>query len=100
MVVESIQGTSGSNPTQIYICSTFLIPITMLQKRSKCEVKAAHCGNLPATQILREIKFCEFKMSKMSFLALLKVLNFNFNKFEPFLKSQIYQNSKLGLGSL
>ena len=38
--------------------------------------------------------FVEFKQSKMSFLALLEVLNFDFGKFEPFLKSQNYQNSK------
>ena len=31
----------------------------------------------------------------MLFLALLEALNFNFSKFEPFLKSQICQNSKL-----
>ena len=30
----------------------------------------------------------------MSFLAFLEVLNFNFSKFEPFLKSQIYQKLK------
>ena len=41
--------------------------------------------------------FDEFKRSNMSFLALLKVLNFNFSKFEPFLKSQIYQNSNLSV---
>ena len=34
---------------------------------------------------------------KMPFLALLGVLNFNVSKFEPFLKSQIYPNSKLSL---
>ena len=33
-------------------------------------------------------------MQKMSFLAFLEVLNFNFRQFEPFLKSKIYQNSK------
>ena len=31
----------------------------------------------------------------MSFLALLEVLNFDFRKCEPVLKSQMYQNSKL-----
>ena len=39
--------------------------------------------------------FGGFKGSKMSFLALLEVMNFNFGKFEPFLKFQIHQNSKL-----
>ena len=31
----------------------------------------------------------------MSFLALLEPLNFDFRKFEPFFKSQIYQISNL-----
>ena len=35
------------------------------------------------------------KESKMSFLALLEVLNFDFSESEPFLKFQINQNSKL-----
>ena len=48
-----------------------------------------------ATQILREIKFWLFKLSKKSFLAFLEVLNFDVSNFEPFLKSQIYQNSNL-----
>ena len=44
--------------------------------------------------------FGEFKRSKISFLALLEGLNFNFSKFEPFLKSQIYQNSKLRVSEI
>ena len=44
--------------------------------------------------------FGEFKRSKMSFLALLEVLNFNFSKFEPFLKYQIYQNSNLTVSGM
>jgi len=53
-----------------------------------------------ATQILREINFGEPKQSNMSFLALLEVLNLNFSKFEPFLKSQMYQNSKLRVSKI
>jgi len=37
---------------------------------------------------------------KISFLALLEVLNFNFDIFEPFLKSKIYQNSKLKVSEI
>ena len=60
----------------------------MLQKLSKCEVGLTLLkDNFPTTQVLREIKFW--------FFALLEVLNCNFSKFEPFLKYQIYQNSKL-----
>ena len=51
---------------------------------------------LPATLIIHEIKFWWIQtVKKVSFLALSEVLNFNFSKFEPFLKSQIYQTSKL-----
>ena len=32
------------------------------------------------------------EVQKMSFLAILEVLNLDFSKFEPFFKSQIYQN--------
>ena len=70
----------------------------MLQKLSKCEVIEAWCGNFTICLPLRfymKSNFGEFKQSKMSFLALLEALNFNFSKFEPFLKSQIYQNSNL-----
>ena len=42
----------------------------MLQKLSKCEVKAAQCGNfmiynLPATQILYEITFWQIQTVKI-----------------------------------
>ena len=70
----------------------------MLQKLSKCEVKAALCGNFAVCLPLRfhvKSNFGEFKWSKMTFLALLEVLNFNFSKFEPFLKSEIYQVSEI-----
>ena len=57
--------------------------------------------NLSTTQILREIKLWWIQMvKKCHFLALLEVLNFNFCKFEPFLKSQIHQNSKLGVSKM
>ena len=73
----------------------------MVQKLSKCEDKAALALGSKMCTICLPLRFYvksnfgEFKRSKMSFLALLEVLNFNFSKFEPFLKSQIYQNSKL-----
>ena len=44
--------------------------------------------------------FGAFKQSKMSFLALLEVLDFNSSKFEPFLKHQIYQNSNLTVSEM
>ena len=69
---------------------------TMLQKLSKCEFKANFTIYLPLRFYVKS-NFGEFKRSKMSFLALLEVLNFNFSKFEPFLKSQINQNSKLSV---
>ena len=75
----------------------------MLQKLSKCEDKVAGCGNtticLPHRFYVKS-NFAKFKKSKMSFLALLEVLNFNFSKFEPFLKSQIYQNSRLSVSKI
>ena len=37
------------------------------------------------------------KGQKVSFLALLEVLKFNFSKFEQFFKAQIYQNSKFSI---
>ena len=33
-------------------------------------------------------------------MALLEALNFNFSKFEPFLKSQIYQKLKLRVSEI
>ena len=62
----------------------------MLQKLTKCEVKAAQCGNFTICLPLRfyvKSDFSEFKQSKMSFLALFEALNFDFSKIEPFLKS-------------
>ena len=75
----------------------------MLQKFSNYEVKAASCGNLTILLPLRfyvKLNFCEFKRQKKSFLALLEVLNLDFSKFEPFLKSLIYQNSKLRVSEI
>ena len=60
----------------------------MLQKLSKCEDKAAGFGNFTVCLPLRfyvKSNFGEFKWSKISFLAFLEVLNFNFSEFEPFL---------------
>ena len=72
----------------------------MLQKLSKCEVKAAQRGfyHLPATQIL--VNLVNSNGQKVSFLALLEIPNFDFRKFEPFLKSQIYQSSKLRVSEI
>ena len=56
--------------------------------------------NLLATQILREMTIWEFIRSKVSFLALLEVLNFDFCKFEPFLKYQTYQTSRLRVSEI
>ena len=69
---------------------------TMLQKLSKCEVKAWLCCNLIILPLLRfyvKSNFGKFKRSKMAFFAILEVLNFDFSKFEQFFKSQIYKNS-------
>ena len=65
---------------------------TMLQKFSKCEVKAALCGNF---KILLPLKFD----------VLLVVLNFDFSEFEAFsqvsnlpnFKVQIFWNGKMGI---
>ena len=76
---------------------------TMLQKFSNCEVKAARCGNFtifPPLKFYVKSNFGEFKRQKMSLLALLEVLNLDFSKFEPFLKSLIYQNSKLRVSEI
>ena len=73
--------------------------ITVLQKLSKCEVKAAQCGNVTICMPLRfDVKsnFYAFKLSKMSFLALLEVVNFDFSNFEQFFNSKFtqFQNSE------
>ena len=55
--------------------------------------KYLRCGNLTICLPHRfyvKSNFGEFTWWKMSFLALLQLLNFNFGKFEPFFKSQIY----------
>ena len=75
----------------------------MLQKLSKCEVKAARRRNFTICLPLRfymKLNFGEFKYSRMSFLALLEVLNFDFSKLEPFLKSEIYLNLKLRVSEI
>ena len=75
----------------------------MLQKLSKCEVKVALFGNfticLPSKLYMKS-NSVEFKCHKMSFLALLETLNFNFSKFEPFLKSKNYQKSKFRISKI
>ena len=63
----------------------------MLQKLSKCEVKAARCENFAICRPLRfcvESNFGEFKYTKIVFLAFSEPLNFDFMKFEPLFKSQ------------
>ena len=70
---------------------------TVLQKLSKCEVKAWLCWNLivlPPLRFYVKPNFGEYKQSKMAFLAILEALTFNFGQFEQFFKSQIYQISK------
>ena len=52
------------------------------------------------TDFYMKSNFGELKQSKMSFLALLEVLDFNSSKFEPFLKHQIYQNSNLTVSEM
>ena len=63
------------------ICQ-FLTHFTMLQKVSKCEVKAWLCWNLiilPLLQFYVKLNFGEFKNGpKMSFLAISETLNFEF----------------------
>ena len=57
---------------------------TMLQKLSKCEVKAWHCCNLiilPPLRFYVKSYFGEFKRSKKSFLAILDSELWIFGKF-------------------
>ena len=58
--------------------------------------------NFTATQILREIEFwCRYsKGSKMSFLAILEVLNFDFSKFEELSSSEFTKNSKFRVSKI
>ena len=46
------------------------------------------------TQILREIKVCEFRVSEFAILAHLEALNLQFHEFLHFLKTEIYLKSK------
>ena len=58
---------------------------TMLQKLSKCEVKAWLCWyliNLPPLWFCVKSNFGEFKRSKNVILGILKALNFDFSTFE------------------
>ena len=53
----------------------------MLQKLSKCEDKAAKCGNFTVCLPLRfyvKSNFGELKRPRMPSLAILEVLNFDF----------------------
>ena len=70
---------------------------TMLQKLSKCEVKAWHCWNLtilPPLRFYMKSNFGEFKRFKMSFLAILVTLNFEFWLIWDLKAAQIHQKSK------
>ena len=78
----------------------------MFQKLSKYEVKVSTMWkfyNMPATQIFCEIKFWliqTVKRSKMSFLAMFQVLNFDFSKFEQLSSpkfSQIHSSESLNV---
>ena len=46
-------------------------------------------------QILREIKFREFKISNLAFLAVLEAMNFGFGKIGHFFKAEIIQKQIL-----
>ena len=96
-------GFSKISISQPRLATTQKHPSTMLQKRSKCEVKTWLCWNLiifPPLPFCMKSKFGEFKRSKMSFLVILKVLNFDFGQFEQFFKSQIGQNSKFRVSKI
>ena len=70
---------------------------TMLQKLSKCEVKASLCWNLiilPPLRFYVKSNYGESNQSKNVNFAILMVLNLDVSKFEQFFKSQINQNSK------
>ena len=74
-------------PPRFYVkwMLTDISSFTMLQKLSKCEVKAWFCSHLI---IYRHSDFTWNQIlaksisPKMSFLAILQVLNFDFSKFE------------------
>ena len=63
-----------------------IIYYTMLQKLSKCEVKAWLCWNLiilPSLRFTWNLIFANFNGQKISFLAIVEVLNFDFlSKFQ------------------
>ena len=70
-------------------CDLFSRPLiyvrTMLQKLSKCEVKAWLCWNLiilPSLRFYVKSNFGVFKLFKNVILAILEVLNFDFGKIE------------------
>ena len=68
---------------------------TMLQKFSKCEVKAARCGNLAIFLPLRfsmKSTLAHFTVSKTAIETLFEALNLYFCEFVHFL-GQLYQNS-------
>ena len=75
---------------------------TMLQKLSKCEVKAARSENFAMCLSLRfYVKFWQIQMvKKCHFWLFYRFWISIFSKFEPFLKSQIYQNSKFGVSEI
>ena len=50
--------------------------------------------NFSATQILREIKVGESRVSKLAILAYLEAQNFDFYEFLYFLTTKIYQINK------
>jgi len=73
---------------------------TLLQKLSKCEVKAWRCWNLIILLPLRiyvKSNFVNSNRPKMLFLAILDVLNFDFSKFEQLSSPKLPKNSKFNL---
>ena len=56
--------------------------------------KVQKLGNYSATQILREINFCECGVSKSAILTILTPLNFGFSKFLHFPEAETHQNHK------
>ena len=75
----------------------------MLQKFSKCEVKAAWLANytilLPQKSYVKS-NICESEWSKMKFLSILEGLNFDFGKFLQFFYAKNGQNSDSEIRSL
>ena len=71
---------------------------TMLQKFSKCEVKAALCGNfvifLPLRSLVKSI-LTDLKVSKTAIVTNLEALNFDFSEIVQFLKAQFCQKFKV-----